>query len=366
MNYTTKKSLIEQYQEKLNQRETNLDTYFLDQFSNNQIGKTQTLLNNPLTLKQNENYNNNNNYNQTLNRNYTPSINTNNNINNNILNINKNNAYIRPISQNQVKNIIFNNEYTSDPYGNNYKGTGIIPRDRGNNEKKDKFDQNLKLREIWAVEMKEKKEREEKEKQRQKELDILEEERIKREIKEQEEKEKQEILIKKENERNIMKDNALLLQNKKNESNLKDNENGYEYENGNINFYQYNNNYNNPKINFNSEINVNNKTSTNNTVKGTNFIYTNNFYNNQLKYRNIDLNNIHFYRSPNIKENNFNQRLPYRNTIKKNQINNNRKVNEFEFSPNPRQLEDSHNPQISKLKKEVNSGYMEMSSLFKQ
>ena len=56
----------------------------------------------------------------------------------------------------------------------------------------------------------------------------------------------------------------------------------------------------------------------------------------------------------------------YKNKIRNNNIYNNRKVNEFEFCPNPRQLEDSPNPQISKLKKEVNSGYMEISSLFKQ
>ena len=45
MNYTNKKSLLEQYQEKLKQRETTPDTYFLDQFSNNNLGKTQNISN---------------------------------------------------------------------------------------------------------------------------------------------------------------------------------------------------------------------------------------------------------------------------------------------------------------------------------
>ena len=359
MNYTNKKSLLEQYQEKLKQRETTPDTYFLDQFSNNNLGKTQNISNNQLTIQQNQIYNNNLNnnnniYNKTLNKKKTPNIKT----NNNIINNNINNAYARPISQRQLKNIISNNENIGDPFGNNYKGTGIIPRDKGNNLKQDKYNQNLMLREIWAVEMREKKEREEKEKQRQKELDILEEERIKREIKEQEEKEKQEKITKKQNEEKILQDNVQLLQNKKNNSNLKENQ--YKNGNGNIDFYQYNNINNDQTINNNSNINVNNN--------NIDLYYNkNDFYTNQLKYKNIDLNNIHFYRSPNNnKSNNMNQNVSNRNKIRNIHIYNNRKVNEFEFSPNPRQLEDSHNPQISKLKKEVNTGYMEISSLFKQ
>ena len=46
-------------------------------------------------------------------------------------------------------------------------------------------------------------------------------------------------------------------------------------------------------------------------------------------------------------------------------MNNRRSVNEFEFSPNPKLLDDSKNPQIARLKKEVNYGYMQISSYIK-
>ena len=199
------------------------------------------------------------------------------------------------------------------------------------------------LREIWAVEMQEKKEREERERQRQKELDILDDERIRREIEEEKLKEEQENQRKKEKEKKILEENAQLLQNKKNI-----------IENGNdridYNQDQFNNDNNYQAIN----INPNSNSSINNI---SNYLYNKQFI------KNIDLNNIHFYRNKNnnmkIKQNNSKKRL-YNNIM------NNRKVNEFEFAPNPRELDDSKNPQISKLKKEVNSGYMEISSLFKQ
>ena len=405
MAYNNKKSKLEQYQEKLKERETNNDTYFLDKFSNNKFGKTLNLQNNSLTNKENQTFvDYEKNKNRAIKRNFTPNIhninnysinnnndnnylnslhqNSNNNINNNnfhymnnILNnqqinyynnINNNNnfynhelnqpnknnmnnmkknnpnnnAYERPKSQNKIKNNNFYNNISgndsNDPFGNNYKGTGIIPRDRGNNLNEERFNQNQRLKEIWAIEMLEKKEREEKEKKRQKELDILEEERIKREIAEQIEKEEKEKQRKKQNEENIVKDNAQLLQNKK-----------ILNENGNKDFdFSQNNSDNNQPLNSNNMIYLTNKLNSLNN-----------------KYKNIDLNNIHFYRSIN---NNNNSKLNDRNKAKKNKIYSNRKVNEFEFSPNPRQLEDSNNPQISQLKKEVNSGYMEISSLFKQ
>ena len=391
------KSRIEQYQEKLKERETNNDNYFLDRFSGNKLGKTLNLSNtNSLINQENQNINNFQN-NRTLKRNVTPNINTKNNYNiiennifnngqtgqnyNNIKNINNqnlsnnanninyynnqdninninqnsnfntintiNNVYSRPRSQNKNKNNnIYISELTNDPYGNDYKGTGNLPRDKGGNIKEDMYNQNQMLKEIWAKEMQEKKMRKEKEKQRQKELDILEEERIKREIAEINAKEEEEKQIKKQNEEKVLQENAQLIQNKKEI-----------YENG-IN------------INSNSPPNTNNENDNyyNNQIinQDSNPYYNNNnLYNKESKYKNIDLNNIHFYRRNNNK-NNQNKNMFYKNKIRNNNIYNNRKVNEFEFCPNPRQLEDSPNPQISKLKKEVNSGYMEISSLFKQ
>ena len=139
----------------------------------------------------------------------------------------------------------------------------------------------------------------------------------------------------------MLQENAQLIKNKKEIY-----ENGTN-NNNNENDYLQNNNYNNQIIN-----------------QDINPYYNNNLYKNESKYKNRDLNNIHFYRRS--KNNNQNKNIFYKNKIKNNHNYNSRKVNEFEFSPNPRQLEDSRNPQISKLKKEVNSGYMEISSLFKQ
>ena len=231
-------------------------------------------------------------------------------------------------------------DLSNDPYGNNYEGTGIIPRDKGNTIKEDNMNQNKMLKEIWAIEMEEKKIRKEKEREKQKELDILEDERIRREIEEEKQKKEEEEQRKKQKEKNIIEENNQLLQNKKSL-----------IENGNdkIDPIQMNfNNYNKKTVDANSNIFIHND--------------PNNLYNKLFLYKNIDLNNIHFYRrkdsNNNINKKNNNKRL--------NRNLNNRKVNEFEFSPNPRALDDSKNPQISKLKKEVNLGYMEISSLFKQ
>ena len=51
--------------------------------------------------------------------------------------------------------------------------------------------------------------------------------------------------------------------------------------------------------------------------------------------------------------------------IKNNILNNPRKINEFEFSPNPKLLDNNKNPQIAKLKQEINYGYMQISSYMK-
>ena len=387
MNINRQKSKIELYQEKLKERENNNENYFFDILSNNnKFAKTINLQNNSL---KNQEENNKFNENNILNRNATPNPhNINNNFqkinqlslnqnlnqtdifsnydinNNNMKNRNNsfNNFNLNPSEENNNMNYLKilntnsrrtniqslrninkndnNNNLLNDPYGNTYKGTHILPRDMGNTLKEEKYNQNQILKNIWAEEMKEKKIREEKEKQKQKELDLLEDERIKRDIEEEKMKEEQEKQRKKEKEKNLAQDNALLIENKKN---LVENENN-EYTQNNYNYY--NNEFLEQVSDLNNKLN---------------------YYNNRkFEYKNIDLNNIHFYRS-NKNTNNMNQIQNYKNKIKNKQNNNmNRRVNEFEFAPNPRQMDDSKNPQISKLKKEVNSGYMEISSLFKK
>ena len=382
MEYNKRTIKLEQYKEKLKEREFNNDTYFLDKFSNNNNNRLDRTLNpkkNSLINQENQIFSNND-FSRTSRRNATPNINyinnnNNNNIdnsnmiynnnsnlpnidnknnintinvfNNNINNANNNNSitnlnnYSRPRTQNLNKNYIQNNnnaiDYSKDPFGNSYRGAGIIPRDRGANIKEDQLNQNKMLKEIWALEMEEKKRREEMEKQKQKEYDLIEDEKIRRIVEEEKKQVEEEKRLKKENEKNIVKENEQLIQNKKN--NL---ENGG---NTQIEIQQ-----NNEEINNFSDLN------------NYNYNYI------KKKYENLDLNNIQFYRKNknDFNNNNINEKIYYRNKINQYNLFNNRRVNQFEFSPNPRLLDDSKNPQIAKLKKEINSGYMEISSLFKQ
>ena len=202
MEYNKRTIKLEQYKEKLKEREFNNDTYFLDKFSNNNNNRLDRTLNpkkNSLINQENQIFSNND-FSRTSRRNATPNINyinnnNNNNIdnsnmiynnnsnlpnidnknnintinvfNNNINNANNNNSitnlnnYSRPRTQNLNKNYIQNNnnaiDYSKDPFGNSYRGAGIIPRDRGANIKEDQLNQNKMLKEIWALEMEEKK-----------------------------------------------------------------------------------------------------------------------------------------------------------------------------------------------------------------
>ena len=364
MEYNKRTIKLEQYKEKLKEREFNNDTYFLDKFSNNnnynynnnnnnnRLDMTLNPKNNSLINQENQIFNKND-FSRTSRRNATPNINhinnnnkfdnlylnayNNTNNNNSITNLNN---YSRPRTKNQNQNYIQNNnniiDYSKDPFGNSYKGAGIIPRDRGAIIKEDQLNQNKKLKEIWASEMEEKKRREEIEKQKQKEIDLIEDEKIRRIVEEEKKQLEEEKKIKKQNEKNIVKENEQLIQNKKNI-----------LENGG---------------NTNKEVQQNNEVINNNSD-------LNNFKYNYIrkKYENLDLNKIQFYRkNNNNNNNNINEKIYYRNKINQYNLFNNRKVNQFEFSPNPRLLDDSKNPQIAKLKNEINTGYMEISSLFKQ
>ena len=175
-------------------------------------------------------------------------------------------------------------------------------------------------------------------------MDILEEERIKKEIDKINKREENERREQKEKENFVYNENEKLIKNK-------------------INKYQNReNDLNNANINVNS--NIINKDK---LIEDELFDYKESINQLKNKYKNVDLNNIHFYRKNRIDNENKKmiERKLYYNKMKKTIINNKRNVNEFEFAPNPKLLDDSKNPQIARLKKEVNYGYMQISSYIK-
>lgn len=190
------------------------------------------------------------------------------------------------------------------------------------------------------------------EEKKKKEMDILEEERIKKEIEELNKRELKEKQAQKEKENIISKENEQLIKNRF----LIKNQNKFE-ENGIIN-----NNITSDNIN-----NNNNQIKPN-LVKSESFNYLESMERLKNKYKDVDLNSIHFYpqnrRDIEIRKLIIEKKLNF-NKLKNNVINNKRSVNEFEFSPNPKLLDDSKNPQIAKLKKEINYGYMQISSAIK-
>ena len=177
----------------------------------------------------------------------------------------------------------------------------------------------------------------------------------KKEIEELNKRELKEKQAQKEKENIISKENEQLIKNKF----LIKNQNKFE-ENGIIN-----NNITSDNINNNNE---NNNQIKPNLVKSESFNYLESMERLKNKYKDVDLNSIHFYpqnrRDIEIRKLIIEKKLNF-NKLKNNVINNKRSVNEFEFSPNPKLLDDSKNPQIAKLKKEINYGYMQISSAIK-
>ena len=215
----------------------------------------------------------------------------------------------------------------NDPYGNDYSGPGILPHSKEDiikQKRKEEFD---RYKEIWNKDIENKRLRKIEEKKRKKEMDILEEKRIKREIEEINLKEERERKEQMEKEDKVYKENEKLIKFKIKNKNLE------------------------------SGMNYDNKKNSNNI---STFNYDESLETLRNKYKNIDLNNIHFYKKNHIKKEK-NKKL----NIKHNNINNYRSVNQFEFSPNPKVLDDSKNPQISRLKREINYGYMQISSFMK-
>ena len=246
-------------------------------------------------------------------------------------------------------------DYNKDPYGNNYSGVHILPRWREDEIKKKRNEEIDKYREMWSKEIEERRIKKLEEEKKKKEMDILEEERIKKEIEELNKRELKEKQAQKEKENIISKENEQLIKNRF----LIKNQNKFE-ENGIIN-----NNITSDNINNNNE---NNNQIKPNLVKSESFNYLESMERLKNKYKDVDLNNIHFYpqnrRNIEIRKLIIEKKLNF-NKLKNNVINNKRSVNEFEFSPNPKLLDDSKNPQIAKLKKEINYGYMQISSAIK-
>ena len=250
-------------------------------------------------------------------------------------------------------------DYNKDPYGNNYSGVHILPRWREDEIKKKRNEEIDKYREMWSKEIEERRIKKLEEEKKKKEMDILEEERIKKEIEELNKRELKEKQAQKEKENIISKENEQLIKNKF----LIRNQNKFE-ENGIIN-NNINNNISSDNINNNNE---NNNQIKPNLVKSESFNYLESMERLKNKYKDVDLNSIHFYpqnrRDIEIRKLIIEKKLNF-NKLKNNLINNKRSVNEFEFSPNPKLLDDSKNPQIAKLKKEINYGYMQISSAIK-
>ena len=209
---------------------------------------------------------------------------------------------------------------------------------------------------MWSKEIEERRIKKLEEEKKKKEMDILEEERIKKEIEELNKRELKEKQAQKEKENIISKENEQLIKNRF----LIKNQNKFE-ENGIIN-----NNITSDNINNNN--NENNNQIKPNLVKSESFNYLESMERLKNKYKDVDLNSIHFYpqnrRNIEIRKLIIEKKLNF-NKLKNNVINNKRSVNEFEFSPNPKLLDDSKNPQIAKLKKEINYGYMQISSAIK-
>ena len=245
-------------------------------------------------------------------------------------------------------NILRRKNYSTDlnemngPYGNNYSGTGILPHSKDDIIKKRREEELEKYKEIWSRDIEIRKQKKLEEKRKKEEMDILEEQRIKKEIEEINRREEQERQEQKEKENNVSKENERLIKNR-GKNKFKNVENGM---------------VDNPNKIVDEKIKL---------VKSESFNYNESLEKLKNKYKNVDLNNIHFYGKNRKDDENKKmiERKLYYNRIKNNIINNKRGVNTFEFAPNPKLLDDSKNPQIARLKKEVNYGYMQISSYMK-
>ena len=244
-----------------------------------------------------------NNYNNTLNSNQT-----------------NNNQFINR-GYNNINNIDQENNIRNDPFGNNYQGTGILPRDR--NSEEDMKYKNQILRETWLKEIEEKRIRDAQRKKEQQELDLKYEERYRREIEEERELENLEKLKKKENEENARNINNIMIENNKKNRKM---QNDDEFQNNNM------------IMNGNNLEPVQIQNQNENQIEDE--------FNSQQQEQNFRI-----LRQPNndyINKNNFDEL----------------RINEFGLDSNPRELEDNINEQIAKLRNDVNSQYIEMSNLF--
>ena len=320
MNFSQTNSNINNNNNDINNNYLNNNNNFYRTLSNKNVDLNNLLFNdnnnydiNNNNVNENENIVNNNfhmtnlqrrpqsqinqiNFNDTLNTIQDNNQNTNNRIYNNI----NNNA----IEQ--------ENNLQRDPFGNNYQGTGILPRDR--TSETDKRYQNQALREAWLKEIEDKKKREAQRKQEQNELDLKYEAKYLKERQELEENEKLKELQKKEQEQETRNINSQLIENKNKMQNQNDIQN--------------------------------------NMVMNGNNLEPNILSQDQEEY--------------NPQQQNF-RILRNTNNLNVNMTNNydEMQINQFGFDySNPRELEENINEQIAKLRNDVNSQYIEMSNLF--
>jgi hypothetical protein len=166
--------------------------------------------------------------------------------------------------------------YNDDPYGNNYSGTHILPRWKDDIIKKRRDEEIQKYKEIWSKDIEERNIKKLEEKRKKEELDILEEERIKKEIEEINKKEENEKQLQKEKENNIYIENEQLMKNK--------------YKNRN-------------KIIDNGSNDIIDEIKKKNLIKSESFNYNDSIIKLKNKYKDVDLNNIHFYKKNSKNEN---------------------------------------------------------------
>ena len=326
---------------------------------NNNILNNNNLIN---TLNQNQlNQINKNQNNTNINRSTPNNINTNNfNQNRKKNSIEEENKNIN-LSNNYSRKNRYNNYGEEDPFDNDYKGLGILPRN-SDDDKVKKLLREEALKAELKKDIEERKLKKEMEKQKQMELDLKEDLKVQKAIEEEKALLKLEKRKKEEYEAQINKANMLKSQNNKPKKKLIDID---EYYNKDIKFKKpniskeannqnsdsNNNSNSNQNLNNNEEKNNNNQNGENNNQNGennniSNNVNINNNVNNTYDFRVNAFQNMRKIRQETVRDiNNFN-------------INVNMQNND----------EDNENidVQIKKLRDDVRNQYLEMNDLFHQ
>ena len=246
--------------------------------------------------------------------------------NNNYNNFNNNNNF------NNTNKEIFNNENNNNITQRNelrdydhYEGTGVILKENSSDENNKRKYRNL--REEWLKEIEDKRQREEQRKKKEREEELKNEEKYRKELEEEKERERLEKIKLNDNLRDISNTNLKMIENNKKKKNL---------------------------INLDNTTDLNNINNINNyppqeimTMNGNNLEPLQNMPENQIPIENeTNSQNFGIIRD-------------------QNNLDNNNQLNDIDvFSNNPRELEENIALQISKLRDDVNTQYIEMSNLF--